>query len=1122
MKKTNNNNKINVELDNANQNENISEHLNINTESMLKIGKAKWPLSLTLPIAAFIISMLVSISVGLAFYKESTELAIETNQRFLEEKNRQTKFVFSAIYKEAFDHITFVSQLPLLDRVSKKLLENTAADISDDINDLKEISENYLKTREIYTAITYIDIASKNELLSVIKQGNKLEVTQTEKLRYYEELPFADQLKNLGLNEALFSPLKFREIKSDEQKNYQVFELVIPSYFQGTQIQSGLVILEVDFQRFMEIVSGIALKESDLFLANEFGEIVYSSDEKDKYGDNESEKLWLTTIFPELINLLSVGEKTQILDAHRRNFDDEMISSIFQSYQNTQFGQAHKFIWLIQPSSNRLVESIIQIENHSILMSLGLALLAFIISLVAARRIARPLSQIIESINGLEHKNRLDNLPIDSKGEGGVLARSFHNMQVQNHLKEQVILAEKHRAELAVHSKSEFFASMSHEIRTPMNGVLGMLGLMMKTDLDKQQKHYATLARSSADSLLAIIDDILDLSKIDAGKIELECIDFNLREQLGIFAESMAYRAQDKGLELVLDVTGIEHSMVKADPGRLCQILSNLVGNAIKFTDKGEISIKAKLTSFDKDEWLFHCEVKDSGMGIPSDKIEGLFGSYSQVDSSTTRKFGGTGLGLAIVKQLSKLMNGNVRLESEYGKGSNFIFEVRLGVSSLSEIVIPEQDISGKRILIVDDNPTNLEVLAGQLEYWGAVVISAHNGFTALETLEKKHNQEKGYFDIAILDMGMPDMDGAELGKRIRQNRNYDKIKMVMMTSMAGSGDINKFKNIGFSAYFPKPATTSDLFHALQVLVDDSGALEQLDGMVTKYNISNMTATHMFSNAHILLVEDNPVNQEVALGILEDMGIEVDVAENGLESLEYLKKPDKNYGLIIMDCQMPLMDGYQATREIRSKKHPIKNCDIPIIAVTANALKGDREKCLQAGMSDYLTKPVNPNELEDKLRLWLPKDQQDHHVKDISKLSVKKKTESISKTSMNKQEDNHSDDSEPVWDKASLFERVRQNEALANKLIQLMLDELPTLLTELQGNINHGDLDTIVATAHRIKGSSGNLSAIRVAKLAASIEMEARQGDIGGVRELTVEFEQQVNILVEQLRKQIE
>jgi len=343
-----------------------------------------------------------------------------------------------------------------------------------------------------------------------------------------------------------------------------------------------------------------------------------------------------------------------------------------------------------------------------------------------------------------------------------------------------------------------------------------------------------------------------------------------------------------------------------------------------------------------------------------------------------------------------------------------------------------------------------------------------------------------------------------------------------MMTSMAGSGDINKFKNIGFSAYFPKPATTTDLFHALQVLADESEALEKYDGIVNKYNISNMTATHIFSNAHILLVEDNPINQEVALGILEDMGIEVDVAENGLEALEYLKNQDKNYGLIIMDCQMPLMDGYQATKEIRSKKYPINNCDIPIIAVTANALKGDREKCLQAGMNDYLTKPINPNELEDKLRLWLPKNQQDHHVKDSPELPINEKTESTSKTNMNKQEDNQSDDSEPVWDRASLFERVRQNEALANKLIQLMLDELPKLLSELRENINHGDLDAIVATAHRIKGSSGNLSAIRVAKLAASIEMEARQGGIDSVRELAVEFEQQVNILIEQLRKQIE
>ena len=1191
-------------------------------EKLLQVGRAKRPLSIQISIAAFVLSMTVASIVGFVFYDESKRLAIETNQKFLTEKNRQIKAVIGALYKEAFDHLTFVSRFPPLQRIA----QNTSKELSDineqEHQDLASLYQNFLETRIIYTGIRYIDITEKREIVSVVKKGGRIQKVDKAHLKNYQKIPFHNQLSSFVPGKAFFSEIKRATESASKKSKNLTFEIALPISDRFQEQPVGLVIIAINFNRFMQIIDSLALKDIDLFLANKQGEILYSANKlaesntaKKEFGKNHL----LKDDFPSLTRISNTtNTEPEILETERFHQIDMPIYSLYQSFQNNQFGHGHQFKWLIQPSSNNLMDELQQIENRSLLISFGLAFIALALSLVASRKLIHPLSQMISAMGQNSSSHHSSDLPLDATDETGVLARSFYNMQVlkrfkdkqveehqfaldqhaivsatdldgkilfanskfekvsgysrdeligQNHRilnsrvhdstffknmyktlsngtvwhaeicnrsktgefywvdstivpllndqgapyqyisirsditekkeAEKQLVRAKEKAERAVHSKSEFFASMSHEIRTPMNGVLGMLGLMMRTELNKQQKHYATLARSSADSLLAIIDDILDLSKIDAGKIELEKLDFNLREQLGIFAESMAYRAQDKGLEIVLNVTDIEQSMVRGDPSRLRQILSNLVGNAIKFTEKGEITITASLKPFDNKEWIFHCQVTDTGMGIPADKIDTLFDTYSQVDSSTTRKFGGTGLGLAIVKQLSQLMNGDVKLTSQFGKGSQFKFEIRLGVSELSQLVAPKQDIQGKKILVVDDNQTNLEVLIGQLEHWGAETESATSAQQALSILQKKQTEIGSYFDIAILDMGMPDMDGAELGKIIRDNHDYDALKLVMMTSMAGSGDISKFKNIGFSAYFPKPATTSDLFHALQVLVENGNTLSQMDGMVTNYNISNMTSSNIFSNALVLLVEDNPINQEVAIGILDDMGVTVEVAENGLQAIEKLKNHQKNYGLVIMDCQMPEMDGYEATRKIRSNRHQVKDSKIPIVAMTANALKGDRQKCLDAGMDDYLSKPVDPNELEEKLRHWLPKDQQDHHLlstMDNPNLSTPKADERLVKEAepVNLSEKNEI----PVWDQASLLARVRNNEKLSLKLIALFLQDLPSLSEDLQESIKQGDSEQVTASAHRIKGSAANLSAIQVSETAAKIEMFARESDL--------------------------
>ncbi|WBA84819.1 response regulator [Endozoicomonas sp. GU-1] len=767
--------------------------------------------------------------------------------------------------------------------------------------------------------------------------------------------------------------------------------------------------------------------------------------------------------------------------------------------------------------------------THILFLVMIAALISIVLAAMLSARLqkllARPITELADTISEITKYQQYDRqVQKYDNDEIGQLYDCFNNMLMQ--IKERDDRLQQHRENLeatvtsrtnelkmanrglkenltelneakeaaldAVKAKSSFLANMSHEIRTPMNGVLGMLDLMKDTPLTKTQNDFLNTAYSSADSLLSIINDILDFSKIEAGKMTIEAVDISVRDVVEDVCTLLAGTAREKGLELSCYTDVDLPATLKGDSVRLRQVLTNLIGNAIKFTIKGEVSVKVNLIKRSQTSAQIEFSVEDTGIGIAEHILPTLFNEFTQADGSTTRKFGGTGLGLTISRQLVELMGGNIRVISAEGLGSTFTFTLEMAISQ-NQCRQKSQTLhalDGIKALVVDDNHTNREILRHYLTAWGLDHNEASTAKDALLLLRKAHNNNQPY-ELVFLDMNMPDMDGLELSKVIEDDPDLQSIRRIMLSS-TGFIPQEQQQATGLSACLSKPFRQSRLLDTTMQVMHCHHASQQPDALTDQHE----PETAVFSESiQILLVEDNMVNQKVATSMLKKIGLShIHIAEDGREALNMSRH--QTYDLVLMDCQMPEMSGYEATGLIRQREREQQLPRIPIIAMTANAMAEDREKCLAAGMDDYLSKPVKIDHLRERLAHWL--------IHDTPPQTATPKAAETTRAIASKPDQSKQ---HPLIDQ-SVFSALQElMEEEFPVLINSFLEDAPKLMADIKFSSKDADREVLVRAAHTLKSSSNNLGATQLAMIAADIEKEGKASQLAEASALIASLE---------------
>jgi signal transduction histidine kinase/DNA-binding response OmpR family regulator len=670
--------------------------------------------------------------------------------------------------------------------------------------------------------------------------------------------------------------------------------------------------------------------------------------------------------------------------------------------------------------------------------------------------VTRPLQSLITAIeriraDGTDYSLRV---PPHGANELGRLIMTFNRMLAQIEERDAQLVAAKEAAEAASLAKSQFLAKMSHEVRTPMNGVLGMTELLLRSELGPKQRRFATTVHQSGEALLAVIDDILDFSKIEAGKLELESIPFDLRESVEDLVDLLAEGAHRKGLEFVFRMADDLPQRVRGDPLRLRQVLTNLVNNAIKFTPRGEIVVDIRRDTDDRIGFT----IADTGIGIEPDVLANLFQPFQQADSSTTRKFGGTGLGLAIVRQLSALMGGTVNVDSTPGKGTTFRFALPL--EPVATVAAPAcTSLAGVRVLIVEDNPTNRDILLQYAIDWQMEVAVAADGGQAIEALRSAAATGRP-FDVALIDMKMPILDGVALARGVQADAALANLKMIVLTSLDAAGEARLARSAGVHDCLRKPVRRSELLASIAAAL--GAPAEGPEASATSPAPEDGTT----GTGHLLLAEDNQMNQEIALAMLEDTGYRVTVAANGREALAALAR--EQFDAVLMDCLMPELDGFEATRLLRASESQQGRHRTPVIALTSNAMRGDRELCLAAGMDDYLAKPLRRDALLGVLAQWV---QPRHDLPQAADSPLDAVT----------------------LQGLRALQRPGRPDVFA-RVADIFDRDAPRLLAEMRAAVDGNDAERLRQAAHSMKSITANVGAAALAARFRDVEQHARAG----------------------------